>query len=129
MRLGALVGVLIFDQSNDQSQDYLLNVVRSENTEDRIFAASVMGQVASDHFFGFLIELLDDQNSDVVDQAVIAAGQMNDSRLTSILIEKLNAPVSEGMRGQRFNKLALKHSTSLKTASFHLAQPVRCERK
>lgn len=116
VQLGALVGILTFDQSNEQAQDYLVNVVRSENTEDRIFAATVVGQIASDHFSGFLIELLDDQNSDVVDQAVIAAGQMNDSRLTSILIEKLNAPGLSGRAGVALQQIGIEALYELENA-------------
>lgn len=90
IRKGALVGILTYEPNNSTGQDELLSAVRSQESEDRIFAAEVMGEIASPAFSGFLVELLDDHRVNVVNAAVLAAGQMGDSRLINILVSKLS---------------------------------------
>jgi HEAT repeat protein len=88
-RKGALVGLLLYDPENSAGLDHLLNLVRSDDTEDRVFAAEVMGEIGSKAYSGFLVELLDDVDPSVVLSAISAAGNMEDQRLINILVTKL----------------------------------------
>jgi ATP:ADP antiporter, AAA family len=92
LRRGALIGILCHDPSNDTANDYLLNLIRSQVTEDRLFASEIMGEIGSDHFSGFLVELITDSDISVVEHAIRAAGLILDSRLVNPLVTKLSEP-------------------------------------
>ena len=96
LRKGSLVGILSFNPKQNEALDYLLALVRSPDVDDRIIAADVMGETASAAFSGFLVELLDDQNSSVVQHAINAAGLMQDVRLINPLISKISQPGLQG---------------------------------
>ncbi len=104
IRKGALVGILNYDPANDQALTYLLKLVRSETVSERLFAADVLGEIASDVFSGFLVELLDDADPEVIDNAVVAAGQIRDVRLVSVLVDKLRSPGLRGRAGSALQK-------------------------
>lgn len=89
VRKGALVGILNYSPKMDASLDYLLQAVRSEQPRDRIFAADVLGATGSRDFSGYLSELLDDTDAQVVDRAIIASGEIKDERLVAKLLDKL----------------------------------------
>ncbi|MCH8257639.1 MAG: HEAT repeat domain-containing protein [Proteobacteria bacterium] len=89
---GALVGILTLDPSNDNANDFLLKVVRSGSPQDRLFASKVMADIGDKHFSGFLVELLEDPDNEVVERAIYAAGLMGDSRLINLLVAKLSNP-------------------------------------
>jgi HEAT repeat protein len=92
LRRGALIGILCHDPVNDNANNYLLRLIRSENKEDRLFASEIIGEIGSDHFSGFLIELITDPDINVVERAVHAAGLIQDNRLINPLVLKLAEP-------------------------------------
>lgn len=107
---GALVGILRHFPDNNEAQDFLLQMIRSSEPADRCFAAATIGEVASAHFSGFLFELLDDVDSDVVNEAILAAGDIDDNRLIEKLVSKLNDARLQGRAAlaiQRFGEDAL----------------------
>ncbi|MDA0789335.1 MAG: Npt1/Npt2 family nucleotide transporter [Proteobacteria bacterium] len=89
IRRGALVGILRREPRNDIANNYLLGMTRADAPSARIFAAQVLAEIGSQHFSGFLVELLDDLNPDVVEAGVYAAGRIRDDRLISTLVDKL----------------------------------------
>ncbi|MBV1877656.1 MAG: HEAT repeat domain-containing protein [Pseudomonadales bacterium] len=89
---GALAGILTFDPTENEALDFLLGLVRAPLTENRLFAAEVISEIASPAFSGFLVELLDDTQPDVVNRAILAAGNSSDIRLINLLIDKLHSP-------------------------------------
>jgi AAA family ATP:ADP antiporter len=99
VRKGALVGILNYSPTMDSSLDYLLQAIRSEKSSDRVFAAEVLGAVASRGYSGYLTELLDDTDPQVVDRAIIASGEIKDERLVAKLLDKLNDPAHLGRAG------------------------------
>ncbi len=96
LRKGALVGILSADRHEEAANDYLLKMVRSEQVADRLFAADAIGEIGSGHFSGFLVELLEDLDLAVVERAIIAAGNLHDSRLVNILVNKLSIGSLQG---------------------------------
>ena len=96
LRKGALVGMLSFERGNERANDYLLQCVRSENINDRLFAADVIGEIGRGHFSGYLVELFDDIEQQVVEHAIQAAGKLKDSRLVNILVNKLSIVSLQG---------------------------------
>ncbi len=110
LRKGALVGILTFDSANENANDVLLKHVRSTAEKDRLFAAEVIGEIGHGHFSGYLVELLEDINTDVVERAVVAAGNLKDSRLVNILVNKLSNPSLQGTTSlalRQFGEVAL----------------------
>lgn len=99
IRKGALVGILICRPNTDDSLEYLLNAARSDDSSDRMFAADVLGAVASKDYSGYLSELLDDTDPLVVDRAIIATGTVKDERLVAKLVDKLSNPAHLGRAG------------------------------
>ena len=92
LRRGALVAILTYDQNNEAANNYLLQAVRSESQKDRLFAAKVLGDIGNPHFSGYLVELLDDKDTAVVERAIFATGLIEDTRLINILVAMLNNP-------------------------------------
>ncbi|MDZ7685250.1 MAG: HEAT repeat domain-containing protein [Gammaproteobacteria bacterium] len=110
LRSGALVGILRHQSGNEEAQDYLLRMIRSADDEDRSFAATTIGEIGSAEFSGFLIELLEDNNTDVLNEAIRAAGNIDDDRLIDTLVQKLSNPKLQGratLALQRFGEAAL----------------------
>ncbi|MCB1692847.1 MAG: HEAT repeat domain-containing protein [Pseudomonadales bacterium] len=107
---GALVGLLTYDPRNDAALDYLLGQVRAGSSADRKFAAAILGEVGKPTFSGFLVELLDDRDSDVVNEAILAASRIKDPRLINILVSKISMPKLQGRAAlalQSFGEQAL----------------------
>tara|TARA_R110002072_G_scaffold103600_3_gene227302 strand:+ start:24606 stop:27374 length:2769 start_codon:yes stop_codon:yes gene_type:complete len=100
IRKGALVGILNCAPNMEQSLDYLLNAARSDDPRDRRFAADVLAAVGSTNYSGYLSELLDDTDPEVVDSAIIATGAVKDERLVAKLVDKLSIPAHLGRAGQ-----------------------------
>lgn len=96
LRKGALVGILTFSPDDEQANGALLAYVRSGKVNDRIFAADVIGEIGVGHFSGYLVELLDDLDLQVVERAINAAGHLHDARLVNILISKLSIVSLQG---------------------------------
>ncbi len=96
LRRGALVGILTHNQDDEDANRYLLESIRAENNHERLFAAEVIGDIASPHFSGYLVELLDDSDLQVVERAIVAAGRLHDSRLVNILVSKLSEVSLQG---------------------------------
>jgi len=96
LRKGALVGILTYEREDEVANNTLLKYVRSEHRNDRLFAAEVIGDIGSPHFSGYLVELLDDIDTQVVERAISAAGHLHDSRLVNILVNKLKVGSLQG---------------------------------
>ena len=96
LRKGALVGILTYERDDEFANNTLLKYVRSEHGNDRLFAADVIGEIGSPHFSGYLVELLDDHDGQVVERAISAAGHLHDSRLVNILVNKLRVGSLQG---------------------------------
>ncbi|MFP6806289.1 MAG: hypothetical protein VB957_03770 [Pseudomonadales bacterium] len=92
VRGGALIAMLTFQPTNEEANNHLLKLVRSEDPVDRLFASDVVGKIGSDHFSGYLVELLEDSETSVVERAIQATGLIGDSRLINILVSKLSIP-------------------------------------
>jgi ATP:ADP antiporter, AAA family len=104
LRKGALVGVLTHSRDDENANNTLLRYVRSEDVNDRLFAADVIGEIGVGHFSGYLVELLDDLDLHVVERAIVAAGNLHDSRLVNILVNKLAVASLQGT-----TSLSLRH--------------------
>lgn len=110
VRKGALVGILNFAPGTDSALDFLLKTARSETVADRLFAADALSALGSKTYSGYLSELLDDVDADVVDRAIIAAGAIRDERLVAKLVDKLSNPAHLGRAGvalQQHGEVAL----------------------
>ncbi|UXX79322.1 cyclic nucleotide-binding domain-containing protein [Reichenbachiella carrageenanivorans] len=67
-------------------------LVRSTDTEDRVYAARVLAKLEDDKFVPFLVELLRDINPQVRQAAMVSAGKLKRPEFWSILIENLHLP-------------------------------------
>jgi HEAT repeat protein len=104
IRKGALVGILCFDQDNEIANRYLLDSVRSQDINERLFAAEVIAETGVPHFSGYLVELLEDIDPLIVERAIVAAGNLHDPRLVNILVEKLAIASLQGV-----TRVSLRH--------------------
>ena len=104
IRKGALVGILYFDQDNETANRYLLDSVRSQDINERLFAAEVIAETGIPHFSGYLVELLEDIDPLIVERAIVAAGNLHDPRLVNILVKKLAIASLQGT-----TRLSLRH--------------------
>ena len=104
IRKGALVGILYFDQDNEIANRYLLDSVRSQDINERLFAAEVIAGTGIPHFSGYLVELLEDIDPLIVERAIVAAGNLHDPRLVNILVKKLAITSLQGT-----TRLSLRH--------------------
>lgn len=110
LRKGALVGILTYNREDASANNTLLNCIRSDNRNDRLFAAETIGEIGSPHFSGYLVELLDDIDLQVVEHAISAAGHMQDARLANMLVAKLSVGSLRGATAlslRRFGEAAL----------------------
>ena len=110
LRKGALVGILTFDRDNEHANNFLFQLIRSEFKTDRLFAAEVIGEIGTAHFSGYLVELLQDVDVDVVEKAIVAAGALGDTRLVNILVNKLSIVSLQGTTSlalRQFDEAAL----------------------
>ncbi|MAW27785.1 MAG: hypothetical protein CMP98_03160 [Gammaproteobacteria bacterium] len=88
IRRGALTGLLNYGPTSDDAKSKLLELARSENPSQRMYAADVMGEF--DAGASYLVELLDDDDPAVVSRAIYAAGLIRDNRLINTLVGKLS---------------------------------------
>jgi ATP:ADP antiporter, AAA family len=120
LRQGALIGILCTDPHNDMANDFLLAAVRSTTPSDRIFAGDVMGEIGLGHFSGYLVELLDDMDNEVVEHAIFAAGRIRDNRIVNLLIGKL---ASNALQPHAVNALRQFDETALFDLDIGLTSP------
>ncbi|MEM7363670.1 MAG: Npt1/Npt2 family nucleotide transporter [Pseudomonadota bacterium] len=98
IRRGALTGLLNYAPASDDAKNKLLELARSEDPDQRMYAADVMGDF--DAGASYLVELLDDDDSAVVSRAIHAAGLIRDARLINTLVGKLSVPGLQGPAAQ-----------------------------
>ncbi len=67
----------------------LMELRKSENPQEREFAATVLGQVGISSFYRSLLLLLRDKNIEVRKAALLAAGQLDNRKLWPLVIESL----------------------------------------
>jgi AAA family ATP:ADP antiporter len=80
---GGIDGVLLAGQ-------YLIDFENAKDPEERIFAARVLGEVRISSFYRPLIQLLQDENADVRQAALLAAGEMKSARLWPMVMQNLS---------------------------------------
>lgn len=85
IRYGGLDGVLA-------CADLLKQWLNSPKSEDRRYAAWVLGEVGVQNFYQPLIPLLADDSEPVRQEAITAAGKLRNKRLLEPLIEQLDRP-------------------------------------
>lgn len=86
---GALVGMLKFDIDNMEAIHDLQSLVHSSKNTERKFAAAVVGEIGDKAFSGLLLELLEDSDTETVQQAIIAIADIDDEKLIQPLVSKL----------------------------------------
>jgi ATP:ADP antiporter, AAA family len=94
IQTGALVGLISFGGINGIiiGGQRLIEHVNSENPEKRAFAASVIGEVGIHSFYHPLLTLLDDDNTNVVKEALRAAGKIRHPRLFPYMLKSITSP-------------------------------------
>jgi AAA family ATP:ADP antiporter len=110
VRHGALVGILKSQPDNESAKDYLLALVRSSNPANRKLAAEVQGDTADATYSGFLVELLEDHDQNVVLTAINVAAKIRDPHLLNVLVSKLTSPAlqpSASLALQQYGEEAL----------------------
>jgi HEAT repeat protein len=105
VRKGAMVGILSYSPKMQASINVLQLAILSEDPEQRVFAAEVIRALKSPEFGIYLAPLLEDRDNRVVDQAIMAAGAINDSRLIPKLIKKLEDSRHIGRAGTALQQL------------------------
>lgn len=88
IRRGALTGLLNYGPTSDDAKGKLLELARSEDPSQRMYAADVLGDF--DAGASYLVELLDDDDPAVVSRAIHAAGLIRDNGLINTLVGKLS---------------------------------------
>lgn len=81
---GGIDGVLLAGQ-------YLIDFENAKDPEERIFAARVLGEVRISSFYRPLIQLLQDENTEVRKAALIAAGEIKSARLWPMVLQNLSS--------------------------------------
>ncbi len=82
LRSGGIEGILVAGQ-------VLIELVNSQDPENRIFAAKILGEVGIPNFYRPLLQLLKDEDPHVRQQALAAAGKLKNARLWPLVIENL----------------------------------------
>lgn len=85
LRYGGIDGVLT-------AGGHLIRMETSENPEDRVFTAQVLGDVGITSFYRPLIRLLRDEVSEVRVAALMAAGEVRSPRLWPLVLSHLASP-------------------------------------
>jgi len=88
---GAMVGLLRYDPLNKPALDHLTELVRSTQMEERRLAADLLGEIGLRAFSDYLVELLEDPDPLIVDQAITSAGIVQDPRLIDLIVTKIPA--------------------------------------
>lgn len=82
LRSGGIEGILVAGQ-------VLIELVNSSDSENRIFAAKILGEVGIPNFYRPLLQLLKDADPHVRQQALIAAGKLKNPRLLPLVMDNL----------------------------------------
>ncbi len=92
MQKGAMVGLLRHEPQNQAAQDHLAELVHSDKAEERRLAADLVGEIGLSEFSDRLVELLDDSDASIVDQAIVSAGILKDPDLIDLIVAKIPVP-------------------------------------
>ena len=94
IQTGALVGLICFGGINGiiLAGQRLIEYVNSDEPEKRAFAASVIGEIGIRNFYHPLLTLLEDENSEVVKDALHAAGKIKHPKLFSYMLKAVASP-------------------------------------
>jgi ATP:ADP antiporter, AAA family len=68
--------------------DALLQWTRSDNPELRLRVARIIGDIGKKEYYHPLIKLIEDENPDVVKEAIIAAGKVGNTKLINQIVQK-----------------------------------------
>lgn len=85
LRSGGLEGVLA-------AGEILTSLLRSQQAEDRIFGATVLGEIGIRNFYRPLLHLLNDPDKSVRKEAILASGNLKNEKLWPIISESLHDP-------------------------------------
>ena len=94
VRRGAIVGLLRSGELEGVvlAGSRLNELLKSSHPIARQFAAEVIGEVWRTSFYRPLLELLNDENTDVQRAAILAGGKLRNPKLAAPLIERLREP-------------------------------------
>ncbi len=95
IRRGALVGLFRSGGIDGilKAGENLTTLLNSTKSQDRAFAAEVLGEVGIYNFFRPLLKLLNDHEIEVQQKALLAAGKLRNPELLSFLLEALTIPL------------------------------------
>lgn len=98
IRQGAMVGLLRHGgiQGVVIAGTMFNELLKSDNSEERKFAARVLGKVGVSNFYQPLVNLLQDDDMSVRKAALEAASELKNPRLSSLLIENLSVQAVSG---------------------------------
>jgi HEAT repeat protein/ATP/ADP translocase len=109
---GALVGLLRFNIGSVEAIQHLLSLVHASDSEQRRFAATVLGEAGEKAFTGLVCELLDDDDMQTVKESIFAASNIHDEKLIAPLVSKLSEPALQQLTArvlQGKGEIALGH--------------------
>ena len=66
----------------------MLQWTRSDNPELRLRVARIIGDIGKKEYYHPLIKLIEDENPDVVKEAIIAAGKVGNTKLINQIVQK-----------------------------------------
>ncbi len=94
IRKGAMVGLLsnVGIDGVLSAGTNLNDLLDSEDSDERKFAAEVLGEVGISAFYRPLLKLLRDKDPDVRRAAIIASGNLKNAKLLPLLLENLSIP-------------------------------------
>jgi HEAT repeat protein len=93
IRSNAIIGLLRGGdiQGVINAGNALVKLAQSASSEEREEAAAILGEVGNQNFYRLLIELLSDEDNEVRNKALLAAGSVKHPRLWPVLINNLRA--------------------------------------
>jgi hypothetical protein len=94
IQTGALVGLICFGGINGiiLAGQRLIEYVNSTDPEKRAFAAYAIGEVGIQSFYHPLLTLLNDDNNEVIKEALKAAGKIRHPRLYRYMLDAVASP-------------------------------------
>jgi hypothetical protein len=74
------------------SKEHMRKQVRSNHSDDRVFAAKLLAAVDDEDLYPYLTELMRDMNTSVRNAAIISAGRKGNREFWELLVENLSSP-------------------------------------
>ncbi len=109
-------------ETGDIPKKRILKLTRSENFEDRQYAAELIGNQMDDEGLSYLIELLSDNNEHVRITAINTSEKRNNSEVLNSLIENLKEPAFGNISANTLVKIGEKALDELDIAFYRVGQ-------